>query len=114
METIYINLIGSSQRIPFTMTYGIHRELQSYLLTDNKLFSIFTDTTVSDEIIKLCLSKRNDMGQITNEFMEIQDVKAEDMVKLLNVVFDYFSDFFLKHNQKIQSLTNNLHQISQP
>ena len=113
METHYISLIDSSEKIPFTLTYGLHRELQEYLLQDERLFKIFTDTTVSDEVVKICLSKRNEVGQITDEFVEVQLVTAEDITELLNIVFEYFSEFFLKNQKKLMELTNNLNQISQ-
>ena len=112
MDTIYIKLIDSSEQIPFVMTYGLHKELQEYLLENDRLFNIFTDTEIADEVIKISLSKRNDMGQITVEFVEIQQVMAEDIILLLNTVFDYFSDFFLKNSEKIQKLSQNLNQIS--
>lgn len=113
METINISFIDSSEQIPFVLTYGIHRELQDYLMTDNRLFQLYNNVEVSDEVIKLCLSKRNEMGLIINEFLEIQLIQAADILKLLDFVFEYFSDFFLKSNQKVQTVSNKLNQISQ-
>jgi len=111
METIYIKLLDSSEQIPFVLTYGVHKELQEYLMSsENRLFGIFNDTEISDEVIRLCLSERNSMGLIITEFVEIQLVMADDMILLLNLIFDYFSDFFLKHTKKVQSLTNSLSQ----
>lgn len=112
MDTIYIHLIDSSKQIPFVMTYGLHRELQDFLLQDNRLLSLLTNVAISDEVIRLCLSERNDMGQIVTEFVEVQQVEVEDMILLINNIFDYFSDFFLKNNQKMQKLTQSLNQIS--
>ncbi len=113
MDIIYINLIDTAKQIPFALTYGLHKELQQYLFEDNKIFSLLTDTDISDEVIKICLSERNKMGHIVVPFQEIQLVEAQDMIKLLDFIFDYFSDFFLKSNQKISNLSTRLNQISQ-
>lgn len=113
MDTLYINLIDSEKQIPFIMTYGLHRELQQYLFEDNRIFTLLNNLEISDEVIRLCLSERNKMGQIVIPFKEIQLVEATDMLNLLNFVFDYFSDFFLKSNQKINNLSIQLNQISQ-
>jgi len=112
METLYISIINSSEQIPFTLTYGIHKELQAYLLDEDRLFKIYTDVEVSDTVVKICLSKRNDIGQITNEFVDTQSILAEDMNALVDKVFEYFSDFFLKNQEKMMKLTTNLNQIS--
>ncbi len=111
METIYIRLIDSTEQIPFVLTYGVHKELQEYLIAeDNRLFNIFTDTETAERVIQIALSKRNSTGQIVSEFVDIQQVQAEDMVELLDYIFDYFSDFFLKYNNKIKKLTEKLNQ----
>ena len=113
-ETLYISIIDSSEKIPFVLTYGVHKELQEYLLSEDRLFKLYTDTTVSEQVIKLCLSKRNDMGQIVDEFIEVQTVMGPDMTTLLDLVFDYFSEFFLNNQKRMKKLTNSLTQISEP
>ncbi len=113
MEILYISVIDSSEKIPFVLTYGVHKELQDYLLSEDRLFKIYTDTSVSEQVIKLCLSKRNEMGHIVDEFVEVQKVMAEDMNQLLDVIFEYFSEFFLNNQKRMKKLTNNLSQISE-
>ena len=114
MEKITINLIDSNKQIPFILTYGLHKELQEFLLKEDRLLKIYSDTSISDEVIKICLSERNDMGQIIASFVELQLVYAEDILKLLDLVFEYFTSFFLKSNQKITQLNQSLNQISSP
>ena len=112
METTYISLIDSSEKIPFILTYGLHKELQQFLLEEDRLFKLFTDIDISEQVIKIALSKRNERGMVISEFVEVEMVMAEDIHTLLNLIFDYFSDFFLKNQQKLKTLTNSLNQIS--
>ncbi len=114
METIYINLISSSKKLPVALTYGLHKELQEYLLEEDRLFNLYTKVEIGETVVKICLSERNEMGQITEEFVAVQDVMAEDITKLLDYVFEYFSEFFLKQQEKVMSLSKRLNQISQP
>ena len=112
-EILYINLIDSSEKIPFVLTYGVHKELQEYLLSEDRLFKLYTNTAVAEQVIKLCLSKRNDMGQIVDEFIEVQTVLGTDMTKLLDHIFDYFSEFFLNNQKRMKKLTDSLTQNSE-
>ncbi len=113
METLYLDIIDSNEKIPFVLTYGIHKELQEYLMNGEKLFKLYNETAVAEQVIIICLSKRNAQGQITAEFNELQLVSAQDMLSLIDLVFEYFSDFFLKNQKKMVKLTTNLNQISQ-
>ena len=113
MEITYISLISSSEKIPFRLTYGIHKELQEYLLIDDRLFNLFTDAEIGETVVKICLSKRNEMGQIINEFVSVQDVMGEDITVLLELIFDYFSEFFLTQQERVMKVSQRLNQISQ-
>lgn len=112
METIYISLIDSTEKIPFVLTYGIHKELQEYLLADDRLFNMYTNTEIAETVIKMCLSKRNDMGNVVDEFTAIQTVEAGEMTLLLDYIFEYFSEFFLKNQEKVVMMGQRLNQIS--
>ena len=112
METIYVELIDSSEKIPFNMSYGIHRELQEYLMQTDNLFKLFNDITVSDTVIKIALSERNAKGQVIKEFDSIALVTAESINELLDYIFQYFSEFFLKNQEKIKNLSNQIAEIS--
>jgi len=113
METIHINLIDSNKKIPFVLTYGIHKELQEYLLTEDRLFNLYTKAEIGETVVKICLSTRNDMGQITEEYVAMQNIMAEDITTLLDLVFEYFSEFFLKQQKKVMEVSQRLNQISQ-
>lgn len=111
-DVIYIKLLDSTEQIPFLMTYGIHLELQKYLGEGDNLFKLLQDATVAEEVISICLSKRDSMGMVTNTFIEIQQVAAKDMLRLLTYVFDYFSDFFLNNQKKVKELTDRLNKVA--
>jgi len=114
MELIYLKIKDTEETIPFEMTYGIHRELQEFLLQEDRLYQMFNNLEISDTILKMCLSTRNPKGQVVLTFTEIETLEVEDIMLLLNGVFDYMSDFFLTHQQMIQNLATRLNQISSP
>ncbi len=113
MDTININLLDSSEKIPFILTYGIQKELQTYLMADDRLFQLLADASIAEQVVIICLSKRNEVGQITHEFSDVQNVSAEDITILIDYIFEYFSDFFLKNQEKMTKLTTRLSQVSQ-
>ena len=112
MELIYLNIKDSEDTIPFEITYGIHRELQEFLLQDDRLYKLFNDLAISDTVIKICLSTRNAKGQVVTSFTDIDTLEVEDIMLLLNGIFEYISDFFLVHQEMIQNLAIRLNQIS--
>ena len=114
MDTITINLLDSSEKIPFILTYGIQKELQTYLMDGDNLFNMLANAAIAEQVVIICLSRRNEVGQITAEFSDVQNVTAEDMNTLIDYIFEYFSDFFLKNQEKMKKLTERLNQISQP
>jgi len=113
METIYIDLIDSSEKIPFNMTYGIQRELQPFLLSDDTIFRLLSDIAISDEVLKICLSDRNDKGQIIREFNPATTASPESVNQLLEYIFEFFSKFFLKNQERTLKLSNQLAKISE-
>jgi len=113
METIYLNMLDSTEKIPFTLSYGKHRELQEFLMDSDKLFHMLTDTTISDTVLKICLSERNNQGQVIKEFDSQTPLEAEGVLALLDFIFDYFSKFFLSNQEKTLKLSNQVTQISQ-
>ena len=112
MELIYLHIKDSEDTIPFEITYGIHRELQEFLLQDDRLYKLFNDLAISDTVIKICLSTRNAKGQVVTSFTDIDTLEVEDIMLLLNGIFEYISDFFLVHQEMIQNLAIRLNQIS--
>ena len=109
-----IKLLDSEETIPFVLTYAIHKDLQPYLSEESRLFNLFTDVEIADNVITMCLSTRNDHGQIVKEFTLHNKLDAGDAVVLLDFVFDYFSKFFLTHQQLVQETLKNLETQAQP
>ncbi len=111
-DVIYLNVIDSDEKIPFILTYGIFKELQNYLNQEGNLFNLFTDTLTSETTLLLALSERNDVGNITKEFTKFNKITAEDTVKLLDFIFDYFANFFSVHQKKVLDLTKKLEEMT--
>ncbi len=93
------------------LTWGIHRELSNYLMEDNALMVLFTDSSVSEMVLQICLSERNETGEVTKSFHKTNDLDVDSMLNFLQELHDYFEDFFfqnqqrmLKTQKKIQSL----------
>lgn len=114
MNLLYLSLKNSDEKIPFELTYGVHRELQDYLLSEDRLFTLFTDISVSDTVIKLCLSDRNDKGQIIKEFTNFSLLDPIEIDGLLEQIYDHFQDFFLKYQAKVQETIKRMNQVSPP
>lgn len=114
METIYVELIDSTAKIPFNLSYGVHKELQELLMKDDNLFRLLVDTDLSEEVLQIALSERNEKGQIIKEFSEAGLVTAESVNLLLEYIFDYFSEFFLKNQKRVKNLSDQIAQISAP
>jgi len=111
-DILYINIIDSDKKIPFILTYGIFKELQVYLNQEGNLFNLFTDSLVAETVIKIALSSRDDTGRITEEFSDYKVIKADDIIKLLDLIFDYFENFFYLHQQKVLNLTQKLEKMN--
>jgi hypothetical protein len=111
-EKIYLNVIDSDVKIPFILTYGIFKELQEYLNQNSNLFNMFTDPLISETVIKIALSDRDEIGSIVKEFTAYNTINAADMVSLLDFIFDSFSNFFYSHQEKIVNLTKQLEKLT--
>jgi hypothetical protein len=111
-DRITLQLLNNAKKIPVVMTYGLHKELQMYLFEENRLFNIFTDPEVGDEIFRLCLAERDELGNIVGYKITQKDISGVEIQKLLDFVFNYFEKFFLNSQAKIQAMTNRLNQIS--
>jgi hypothetical protein len=94
MELIYLSQRNDTKKIPFELTYGLHKELQDYLLNEDRLFKLFTDVTVSDTVLKICLSTRNNKGQVVGEFTDFETLDTEEVLIMLEELYDHFSNFF--------------------
>lgn len=112
MDLLYLSLKNSDEKIPFELTYGVHKDLQDFLLSEDRLFALFTDITISDAVLKMCLSERNTKGQILKEFTEFDLLDVDEVDILLEQLYDHFSNFFLKYQKKIQETVGRLNQIS--
>jgi hypothetical protein len=109
MDTRYLTLLND-EKIPFTLTYGMQKELQDYLYTDDRLMRMIIDPDTSDTVLKICLSDRNEKGQVIKEFDTAALAEPEEVQELLEYLFDYFSEFFLKNQVRIQKLAERLNQ----
>jgi len=107
-EELILNYTNSTEKKPFKLTYGVHKELQNYLMKDNNLFNIFTDTVIADEILKIALSDRNSQGQIVKEFVDFDSIEYLDLRALLELIFDYFQNFFLENQLKVEKAIQKL------
>jgi hypothetical protein len=107
-DYIAIEFIDRDEFKPFVLTYAIHRELQEYLTQESKLFEMFTDIEVANTVVSMCLSDRNDLGQVVRTFTEFNVIEASSAVDLLDFVFQYFSEFFLKHTKMVETLANKM------
>jgi DNA-directed RNA polymerase subunit F len=113
-EFIYINFIDSDDLVPFILTYAIHKDLHEYLSAESKLLDIFNDTAIANEVLKICLSERNDLGVIIREFKEFQTVDAKSTIELLDYVFDHLQKFFLLHKEKVENVVKKLQTNQKP
>ena len=103
-DVIQVNLLNSDRVIPFVLTYGIRKELTTYLLSENRLFVIYTDQEVSEEVIRICLSERNDIGQIIKPFENFNQLSSTDSEMILDLVQEDISNFFLKSQERSKKL----------
>ncbi len=113
-EYFSIRLIDSDEIIPFVLTYAIHKDLQPYLAEESRLFNMFTDVEIADTVVQMCLATRNEKGQIVQDFDKQNKLDAGDAVTLLDFVFEYFSKFFLTHQQLVKETLENLENQAQP
>jgi len=111
-DVVYLNIIDSDEKIPFVLTYGIFKELQAYLNQDSNLFSMFTDVLITETVLKLALSKRNEVGNIVEEFTAYNTITAKDTISLLDFLFDYFANFFSTHQEKVLTLSKKLSEMN--
>jgi hypothetical protein len=94
MELFYLSIKNSSEKKPFELTYGLHKELQDYLLSNDRLFNLFTDVKISDTVLKIALSERNSKGQVIKEFEDFDLLDTDETIVLLDQLYDHFSNFF--------------------
>jgi len=112
-ETKYIvTPIDSATKVPVVLTFGLHTELQELLQKDNGLFRLFEDSSLAQEVIYILLAKRGPTGEAEGFKIPLTQLSAEDFLGLLNFVYDYFEEFFLASQVRIQKTTEKLSQIS--
>ncbi len=114
METHILSVVDSTTKIPFKLTYGIQKDLQKYLLQDDNLYAMFTNPDVAEYVYKLCLSKRDDQGLLTEEFTAFDTLDILELNVLLEDVFNYFENFFLNRQTKIKMAAEKLNQLNSP
>ena len=114
MEEFILSIAGSTTKLPFKLTYGIQKDLQTYLVEDNNLYSMLTDPGIAEYVYKLCLSTRNDQGQIVDEFTAFDTLNVMELNVLLDTIFDYFENFFLSRQERIKTAVTKLNNLNPP
>ena len=97
-----------------SLTWGLHKELSTYLLANENLFSLLTDSEVQDKIIYILLSERDRYGKVLQPFEYTDLITVDSMLDSLNKLFDYFEDFFFLQQQKMKQLTARIQQSQSP
>lgn len=111
MKEFTFDTVGENpKKINFVLTYGLQNQLQTYLFTDDNLFKLFSDPEVANTVISVCLSSRDKRGAIIEEFNDFDALKADQVTELLDALFDHFSEFFLKYQSKVKTLSDKLNQ----
>lgn len=100
--------------VDITITWGIHKELSNYLLADDRLFRLFIDVEVSDAVINLCLAPRDTYGKITEPFQYTNLVTASSMMNSLELIFNYFENFFFLNQERLAKVNEKILKMRQP
>ena len=112
MEEFILTVQDSDTKIPFKLTYGIQKELQAYLMQENNFYELFNDPDKAEYVYKICLSKRNDQGQIIEEFTAFETLDIIELNILLETLFDYFENFFLSRQKRLSLAAKKLQDQS--
>ena len=112
MEEFILSVQNSTEKIPFKLTYGIQKDLQAYLLEGDNLYTMFTNTDVSEYVYKMALSTRNDQGQIVAEFTAFDTLDIMELNVLLEALFDYFENFFLNRQERMKIASKKMQDLN--
>jgi hypothetical protein len=113
-EHLSIYFTDSEEIRPFILTYAIHKELQELLSEGGNLFDMFNNQDLAYNVLSICLSDRNEMGNIIKEFTSYGTVTAESSVELLDYVFEYFTNFFSAHRQIVEEAIAQMEKNNPP
>lgn len=93
------------------LTWGIHQELSNYLMEDNALMVIFTDNSVSESILQICLASRNENGEIIESFYGSSDLEVSAVLQFLGELHEYFENFFFQNQQRIAKTQQKIQEL---
>jgi hypothetical protein len=110
MEELYLHFEFYENIAPVDVliTWGIHKELSNYLLADENLFNLFTNDTISDMVINICLAERDMYGKASKPFDYINLLTTNSMIANLELVFNYFENFFFQNQLRLAKTTEKL------
>lgn len=103
MTKINLKLTDGTE-INKTLTWGIHKELTNYLMEDGKLMVMFTSEEVTESILQICLSERDNYGELKEPFLYSSSLDVESMLKFLDELHKYFENFFFQNQQRISKM----------
>lgn len=114
MEELKLTFIDDTPTVKVKITWGIHKELTTYLMTDTRLLTIFTDPDVAEEIVNICLCSRNNYGEVITPFGNAHKLDPNSMVKFLEEIHEYFENFFFQNQQRIAASTKKFQTMQNP
>ena len=111
MTKIQLNFVDNTPAIDKTLTWGIHKELAAYLMEDSRLMTIFTNDETVENILQICLSKRDSYGEVIEPFMRINSLEVTSMLKFLTELHEYFENFFFQNQQRVSQMAQKFQKL---
>lgn len=96
------------------ITWGIHKELFQLFTKDNKdYFSLFgLDPEITEQALVILLSDRDLQGKI-NSKKELNCLDAKMLDSAINIIDNYFREFFFRNQKRVAQLNQAIQQNSQ-
>ena len=110
MTKIELKYSDDRAAISKVLTWGIHKELSNYLMADGRLMTIFTNDDTTENIMQICLSKRDTYGEIIEPFTSVNSLDVESVMLFLTELHNYFENFFFQNQQRVDKMAKKFQE----